>query len=287
MSVSVGNKIEIRRRALLEAMRFCGGVKAYSERLKVSRTRASNWVNQPDIDMPYEFAVLTEEFTHVSVERLSPYTEMTNQVMRRLRSKETLLPVNMELDEIQIGTQSYSICQKPDRPILVGTDGILITGLGQIEMFKSMGFNKIQVTILDLEALLLGDRSLQNTNIEFSISERVAIGLRLEQMLGHRQGKRNDLKKSNRINQESSKDIQQLRPRWDEVGRVDIYISKLIGFGKGTYHRARYVCLKGTQSLIDLMDRKEITIATAEKKVAGLKKPQSNHEQLKLVGVQP
>lgn len=64
------NKYEIRHRALLEEVRFCGGVSGYSRMLKVSRSRASNWLNQTEIDIPYEFAILTEDITNISVERL-------------------------------------------------------------------------------------------------------------------------------------------------------------------------------------------------------------------------
>ncbi len=76
MSFGIGNKIEMRKRALLEAIRFCGGVTAFSQRLKVNRSRASNWCNRPEMEMPYQYAILTEDITQVSIERLSPYTEL-------------------------------------------------------------------------------------------------------------------------------------------------------------------------------------------------------------------
>lgn len=79
------DKYEIRHQALLEAIRICGGVVAFSKRIKVSRTRASNWLNQPEINIPYEYAVLTEDVTQVSLDRLSPFTETANRAIRRLR----------------------------------------------------------------------------------------------------------------------------------------------------------------------------------------------------------
>ncbi len=81
------DKYAIRHQALLEAIGICGGVVAFSKRIKVSRTRASNWLNQPEINIPYEYAVLTEDVTDVSLDRLSPFTETANQAIRRLREK--------------------------------------------------------------------------------------------------------------------------------------------------------------------------------------------------------
>jgi hypothetical protein len=133
MSIGSINKYETRRRALLEAIRFCGGATAYSKCLKISDTRVGNWVSRPEIEIPYEYAILTEEITQVSIERLSPFTETANKVIRRLRARETLPFINMELSGIYIGEQSYLKWHDTSRPILVGTDGVLISGLNQIK----------------------------------------------------------------------------------------------------------------------------------------------------------
>ncbi len=84
------DKYEMRRQALLEAIRICGGVAAFSKRIKVSRSRASNWVNQPEINIPYQYAVLVEDMTQISLDRLSPFTETANQAIRRLRAQSNL-----------------------------------------------------------------------------------------------------------------------------------------------------------------------------------------------------
>lgn len=104
----------MRKRAILEAIRFCGGVTAYSQRLKVSRTRASNWCNKPEIEIPYEYAVLTEDITQVSIERLSPDTEAANKVIRRLRINNKIPPIWVELNSIQIGNLFTSKCVYKD-----------------------------------------------------------------------------------------------------------------------------------------------------------------------------
>ncbi len=261
MSCVLRNKIEIRRRALLEAVRFCGGVTALSKHLKVSRSRASNWVNQPEIEMPYEYALIAEDITQVSIERLSPSMEIANKVIRRLRAKDSPSPISMKLSEIQMGDHTYLKWQKSDRPIFVGTDGVLISGLMQVEICKASGTKQTPVLLLDLEALLLKKRFMQDFKVNLLISEEIAIGLRLESLLGDHQGRRNDLKLC------PAKNESILLPTWEEVkGRKDIKVAKIIGYSTNTYYRAKQVYLKGTPELIAAMDRKEISIAVAAKK---------------------
>jgi hypothetical protein len=267
MPLDKGNKYEIRHRALLEAVRICGGVTAYSKRINVSRSRASNWVNQAEIEIPYEFVILTEDATQVSIERLSPYTEAANKIIRRLRTKDKHSLISLELNSILIGEQHYIECVSTERPIIIGTDRVLINGLAQIEAKRLLGLRRVQVTILDLEALVLEKRSLKETSVDLLISEKIAIGLRLEQLLGNHQGKRNDIAKSQQTIKKNI-DGNPLCPIWDKVGRVDSYISYLVGLSsKNTYHRAKQVCLQGNLELIRAMDSEKISIAMAAQKV--------------------
>jgi len=266
MSFNKGNKYEIRHRALFEAIRFCGGVTAYSKRLNISRSRASNWCNQPEIEIPYEHVVLTEDITQVSIERLSPFTEAANKIIRRLRTQNTPPPITMEIEAILIGDYPYLKWLKQDRPILVGTDGILISGLMQIEIHKVSGIKKARVTVLDLEAILLEKRSIGDLNINLLISEQIAIGLRLEQLLGNHPGQRNDLHKhENFIN---SNNPQPRRICDEVVNDKGSKIAKLVGLpSRDAYYRARQVYLHGNSELINMLDEKQISIALAAKKI--------------------
>ncbi len=283
MSIGSGNKYEMRRRALLEAIRFCGGVTAYSKCLKISDTRAGNWVNRPEIEVPYEYAVLTEDITQVSIERLSPFTEAANKVIRRLRAKETPPPINVELSEIYIGEQPYQKSQDPNRPIIVGTDGVLISGLMQIEMYRAARAKKVGVMRLDLEVLLIEKRSIQEMKVDLLISERVAIGIRLEQLLGNHQGQRNDIK--HRKNSIDASGIQPCR-KCDEVkGGKGGNIAHVVGLpSRDAYYRAKLVYLSGNSELINLLDQKRISISMAAKKVISIKDFQRNSKQSNLQG---
>lgn len=285
MSIGSVNKYEMRRRALLEAIRFCGGVTAYSKCLKISDTRAGNWVNRPEIEIPYEYAVLTEEITQVSIERLSPFTESANKVIRRLRSRETLPPINVELSEIYVGEQPYLKSQDPNRPIIVGTDGVLISGLMQIEMYKAARAKKVRVMRLDLEVLLIEKRSIQEMKVDLLISERIAIGMRLEQLLGNNQGQRNDLKHPRKSINENG--IQPCR-KCDEVNRErGGNIAYIVGLpSRDAYYRARSVYESGNLELINLLDQNRISISMAAKKANPIKDFQQNPKQSNLQGAQ-
>jgi hypothetical protein len=226
-------KYEMRHRALLEAIRFCGGVVAYSNRLNVNRSRASNWCNQPELNIPYEYVVLTEDVTQVSIERLSPFTDAANEVIRRLRTSDRLLPIIIPFNEILVGDSSYYRCPILERPIIVGTDRGLISGLAQMEAYRNMGMKKARVIVLDLEALILEMRSIKELNNHFLMSELIAIGIRLE-----------------------------------NLNRNNTKIANILGLpSRDAYCQAKQIYLHGDSELINLLDKRQISIAMAAKKV--------------------
>jgi len=254
------DKYKIRHRALLEAIRFCGGVSAYSNRIKVSRSRASNWCNKPEINIPYEYVVLTEDVTRVSIERLSPFTELANKTIRRFRSVEKLLPVEMAINKIIIDNyQNYQNYKQEERPIIVGTDRVLISGLNQVNVLKAKKMQGMVVTIVDLESLLLGMKTISDLICNLLISEQIAIGLRLEKLMNDVQDKgRNNIRYCQLGN------TNQLRPRWDEVKTNYERIAHIVGMNnKSDYFQARQVYLSGDSELMNKLDSKEIALSAA------------------------
>ncbi len=147
------DKYEIRHQALLEVIRFCGGVTAYSELINVARSRVSNWLNQLTIDIPYEYVLLTEYLTGVSIERLSPFTEAINKMVRSREVEKKVFIVERPVNQIVVEKPIYCGCCNQQHSIIVGTDGVLIRCLSQLEAYKKMGKKKIPVTIIDLESL--------------------------------------------------------------------------------------------------------------------------------------
>ena len=274
-------KYEIRHRALLEAIRFCGGVAAFSRRIKVGRSRASNWLNQPEINIPYEYVVLTEDVTQVSIERLSPFTEAANKAIRRLSARDKLFTLDLPLDEIQLGNYCYSDYSKLKQSIIVSTDRVLISGLSELQAQKANGMKKVPVTVLDVGSLILEMRSLQTMGTDLLLSERLAIGLHLEQLLGKARGYRSDLKKRH-TNKPLDNNGSQLHRICDEVaGGKGSKIAQLIGLpSKDSYYRARQVYLRGDLELIDMLDQKQISIAMAVKKANSRKDFQPDKLQI-------
>ncbi len=263
---NVQDKYEIRHRALIEAIHICGGVTAYSNQLKVSRSRASNWLNQPEIAIPYEYVMLTEEMTQVSIERLSPFTEQINQALRRWQNKNGQNSAELSVDKILVEEPLHCGCAQKNHPIIVGTDGVLIRCVAKFEKYKNEKIKKIPVTLIDLEALLLEMRSITQIRSNFMISERIAIGLRLEQLLGNRRGQRNDLDPGPIITEISNNNAQLRRICDEVVGRKDVKIAEIIGLeSKDTYHRAKQVYCQGVPALIEELDQKRLSIARAAK----------------------
>ena len=259
-------KYEIRHRALLEAIRFCGGVAAYSKRIKVGRSRASNWLNQPEINIPYEYVVLTEDVTQVSIERLSPFTEAANKAIRRLSARDKLFTLDLPLDEIQLGNYCYSDYSKLKQSIIVSTDRVLISGLSELQAQKANGMKKVPVTVLDVGSLILEMRSLQTMGTDLLLSERLAIGLHLEQLLGNGQGYRSDLKKRGTDKPLYNNDSQPCRICDEVPGRKDSKIAQIVGLEtKDTYNRVKHVYLHGIPALLQALDEKQISIAMAAK----------------------
>jgi DNA-binding transcriptional regulator YdaS (Cro superfamily) len=117
--------------------------------------------------------------------------------------------------------------------IEAATDGIVSRyDLAPYARFKEDGFN---------------DRAAP----ELSISERVYIGMQLEKMLGKRQGARSDLK-------ESGSKCAQVK------GKTTALVAKEAGFSsRDTYLRAKKVVEKGIKDVIESMDKKLISIASA------------------------
>jgi hypothetical protein len=77
-------KLAIKRQAWLDAARYCGGTTALAKSINVLRSRVSNWVNQPELEIPYQYVILTSFITKVSIDRLSPFTESANKIISEL-----------------------------------------------------------------------------------------------------------------------------------------------------------------------------------------------------------
>lgn len=104
-----------------------------------------------------------------------------------------------------------------------------------------------------------------------TISERVAIGLSMEQSLGNRRGVRNDVLSTKKRTQ-LRRICAQVEPTIPEPdlellcvkGKTSQLVAKETGFSsRDTYLRAKKVVTAGIFQLVEAMDKKNISIATA------------------------
>ena len=120
--------------------------------------------------------------------------------------------------------------------------------------------------VLDLTSLITEVGSITDLLNKLLISERIASGLRLEQLIGNRQGQKTT---KNQFNQALNSTCYQI------IGRTDTHAAKIVGFSKDTYIRGKQVYLSGDQKLINAVDSKTIAIAKAAKLIKLAKQQQS------------
>ncbi len=90
----------------------------------------------------------------------------------------------MLIDDIIISVSLPYYCDyNANCRILVDKDRILIQRKLTIEKYKAMGIKEVDVIIVDLEALLYKKQSIDQMIPGLLILERVAIGLRLEEVI--------------------------------------------------------------------------------------------------------
>ena len=241
-----------RTTALHEAVRLSGSATNLCLEIKIKSSSLSKWISHPAINIAYDLALMIEKKIGIGIERLMPHKKELNTYLEERILNSCMLreiPKNVIITTNSISLQFL----QSNRFIIIGTDGVLISGL---EMFNNHSGDKIRALILNLISIINKTRSLEAILYKLSISERIAIGLRLEQLIGNRQGQRAT---NNTINSEH-KDI------WYQVnGRTAAYIATLIGFSKDTYIRGKQVYLSKDQELINAVDNKIMSINKAAK----------------------
>ena len=272
---------KIRKAAWLEAVRFFGSEKELGIFLEVEQSAISKWINKPKRSIPYDKALAVEQKTRISIDRLSPNNPI-NKYLNERGSANKLILSEMLTDQILITDLPYLTFQKPDHHIIISTNGMLISGLAELQAYKVAKTNQIKVIILDLEGLLLGVNSIKEILSKFTTTELMAIGCSLGKLLENRQGQRNDLSLKQSKTQINSNNLGSLSTIWYEVtGRTDNKIAKILGFSKGSYLRAKQVYLNGSEELINALDNKQISIARAATIAKLSKNQQHNFIQLK------
>lgn len=268
MLFDIQSKYEIRKSALLTAVRFCGSEQALGALIEVDHSTISKWINIPDREIPCNKALLIEKHTGVSIELLIPDKTEENEYLRD-RSDTSKLIFRQILKKEIITEGSLALpYPRPGRPVIIGTDLMLLSGSVELEGYAET--SRIKVMVVDVDHLLWQilsrtiDPKQTNINPNFVHSERIAVSLRLEWLIGNRQGQRNDLKLNHRTTKINHNNDASLLPMWGEVtGRKDIKIANLMGYSTNTYYRLKQVYQCGLQELMNSADEGKIPIATA------------------------
>lgn len=257
------NSCEQRTMALHQAVRVCGSIGVLGMKIHVERSVINKWINQPNRTIPYNKAILIEKVTGVSVERILPDEKEVNEYYRKGGAINTLILRDILINKIIITDLPCLSYPRSDRHIIIDVNGVLISGLVELKAYKKVKTDQIQVVILDLESLILGIYQIKDLSNKFLISERVAIGLRLEKLLGNRQGQRNDLELKLSNIKTNEKLFKFAGLGYKIRGRTEEKIAAVIGFSKDSYRRAKQIYLHGSEELIQALDRNHISIKKA------------------------
>jgi N6-adenosine-specific RNA methylase IME4 len=125
--------------------------------------------------------------------------------------------------------------------IAVTSDMRLIAGERRMRAFEYLGRTRIPARVVDIEHLAFGEQAENINRKDFTIEERVAIGERIEALLGKRQGERTDLRIEH-------------REIFPEVrGRTRDIAAEKAGFQNArTYEQAKAVIEAGGKPLDDM-----------------------------------
>ncbi|WP_193771359.1 DNA N-6-adenine-methyltransferase [Candidatus Magnetaquicoccus inordinatus] len=140
------------------------------------------------------------------------------------------------------------------QPIGVNPEHQLVFGHRRLEACRSLGWESIQVRIVDAPAIM-AEHDENEIRKDFTPSERMAIGREIEEAIGNRSGQRMDI-----IKPEPRENFPEVKPGQ----RTSDIAAQHAGFGNyKTYQQAKVVVDHGTPELVEAMDRGDISISAA------------------------
>ena len=158
-----------------------------------------------------------------------------------------------------ITTNSVSLpFSKPNRPVIIGSDLVLISGLATLHSHVGA---KIKALVVDVT--LTENKFMVALCHKLLISERIAIGLRLEQLL------QEQITITNKHNTNIG---------YQAIDTFAADVAKIIGFNKYKYIRAKKIYLSKNKELINAVDDQTRSI---NKAVKLLNKATFNYNNLK------
>jgi len=194
--------------------------------------------------------------------------QLTDSKLKNIKFSDDLS--EFQRDDLPVSDADLS------RPLIIDTDGVLISGKSLYLAHQRLNQQRVSVLILNLNALLCQQFDLSAIQKELLLSDRIAIGIRLENYLGKRQGKRSDLiidaQQSMSVTQN---DIKNDRSLPSDVTEVNImmrgqetrqYIANRVGMGRVRYQEGKQILRFGIPALITAADQLQISSSQAAKK---------------------
>ena len=174
-------------------------------------------------------------------------------------------------DELMGNIKSYGLFQ----PIGITKDKELVFGYRRLCACMMLGYEEIEATIIDVPSIIEGEYIENTFRKNFTISERVAIGLALEQGMGERRG-------GNYGNQYSAKTQKKAGSQNELSGKETREIaSGVAGFGsRENYRKAKLIIEKGTPELIAKVDSGKIKIGAAFKEITNAEKQREREKEM-------
>jgi N6-adenosine-specific RNA methylase IME4 len=165
----------------------------------------------------------------------------------RIKIQEIKIGKRQRVDMGDVGELAESIEQLGLlHPIVVTSKKELIAGERRLLAFKKLGREEIPATIIDIDALVLGEQAENINRKDFTVEERVTIGEAIEELLdglGERRGKKPSNIKG--LNSEIFRTF--------TGGRSTKIAAQKAGFkNERTYEQARIVVAAGGQPLADM-----------------------------------
>lgn len=283
MSFGDTDKKSIQDRSLRKAIRFYENITNLAKSLKTHHSSITKVLNESR-KLSLKHALKIERETRIDLECLSPFTEEENKL---IKSRDRWLQnpfIEIEVQKILIHPTLEVYDTDPERPIIINTDGILISGLLQLEQHKAKYCKKISVIVVDLEGLWLEIKTLEDFNFKFVDSERFKMGRWYEKEIGNCSGFRSDLI-SQSLTENLENTAQPLPARGEVIGRKDIKIARILGYSTNNYYRLKQVYLYKDRSLMQAVDLKQTTIGEAAELVEDSKPKKHPRIQSNLEGV--
>jgi hypothetical protein len=278
---------------LLKAKRhYYDSQKALAKAIGRPRQTITSWINREGKipDLLDVFRLLTELKGAISLRELTKNTEEIRQLINSVSLYDKYPAVELSIDKLQIirncpfYKEAPQIFHSPHHdlslPILIDNANQLITCECRIRENKISNHKKIFVHRIDLVQLINQKMSVTELLDVLPISEKVAIGLAIEQTLGKRQGKRTDLKLPQISAEVISRPITNKSCRTERAHLEPLQTGVQIKRGLETrkiaaviagfsthflYGYAKEVVAKGIPELIKAMDNKICSISKANR----------------------